>query len=201
MIITGGCGVKNGDTEAVVEQTSPPANAPITPDTLDEKYKENPELLMADVYASHYGIAEQEALQRFEIADAFSGMETVLEREEPETFAGLWIQHEPTFCIVIAFTRRGEEAVKKYVAANLTAYVEVRTVKYSMADLWQARNQVEAFLRQESIPFESAIYVFDNIVEINVIDRTEIDAANQDGRLIIPECVRINIVEGFAVPE
>ena len=85
---------------------------------LNEKYKENPELIVADVYAEHYGVTEEEALQRFDIADAFSGMEAILEANEPDTYGGLWIQHEPSFCVAIAFTRDGEEAIKKYVSGT-----------------------------------------------------------------------------------
>ena len=190
--VSSGCNCTKVDSSLSVNETQ---------EELQEKYKDNPELFEATMYAYHFGTTIEEAQNRFNIGNAFSGLDTELEREEPETFGGLWIQHEPSFCVVIAFTRDGEETIKKYVSENLTGYVEVRIVKYSMKELWKARNQVEAFLRENDIPFDSGIYVMDNRVEINVTDRTEIDKAIEDGRLIIPECVYINVVSGLAVPE
>ena len=194
VISLGGCSIGSADT------SSSPESLPDSSVYLDEKYEENPELLQADIYAEHYDVTTQEALQRFDISDAFSGLDTELEIKEPETFAGLWIQHTPKFCIVVAFTRDGEETIKKYVSEDVIDYVEVRKVKYSMVELWEARNQVEAFLRDEDISFDSGIYVMDNRVEINVTDRTTIDAAVLEGTLVIPECVVVNVVEGLAVP-
>ena len=57
-----------------------------------------------------------------------------------------------------------------------------------------------AALRGLGIPFDGATYVQQNIVEFRVTDRTGIDKAIEDGRLIIPECVRI-VVGSLAVPE
>jgi hypothetical protein len=192
IVVPSGCNCAKDDTSPSVNETL---------EKLQEKYKDSPELFEAALYAEHFGTTIEEAQNRFEIGDAFSGLDTELENKEPETFGGLWIQHEPSFCVVIAFTRDGEATIKKYISENLTGYVEVRTVKYSMKELWKARNQVEAFLRGKNIPFDSGIYVIDNRVEIDVTDRTEIDKAIEDGRLIIPECVRITVVSGLSVPE
>jgi hypothetical protein len=196
-----GCHAKNEVTTAVTEQSSQSVN--MTPDVsepLDERYKENPELLMADVYAGHYVVTSEEALRRFDIADAIGGLGSELETAEPETFAGLWIQHEPTFCIVIAFTRDGEAAVEKYVTEDIKDYVEVRTLKYSYSELKKVQGEVITSLRDLNIPFGGGIDIINNRVDIDVTDRTEIDNAIKDGRLIIPECVQINIVEGLPVP-
>jgi hypothetical protein len=173
-----------------------------TLERLHEQYKDNPQLFEAAVYAEHFNVTIEEALTRFKIADAFRGMETILETNEPETYAGLWIQHEPSFCVVIAFTRDGEETIKKYVSENLTGYVEIRTVKYTYRELLDIQLEVMAALRDVvGIPFEGGVYVQENCVEFRVTDRTEIDKAIEDGRLIIPECVRITVVSGLSVLE
>jgi hypothetical protein len=49
------------------------------------------------------------------------------------------------------------------------------------------------------IPFEGAIYVQENYVDFRVTDRTGIDKAIMEQRLVIPECVRIVVVEGLSV--
>lgn len=167
---------------------------------LFEKYKDTPELFDIAVYAEHYGITMDEAQQRFEIREAFSGLDTELENKEPETFAGLWIQHEPVYRIMVAFTRDGEETIKKYVSENLTNYVQVLTVKYSYAELLDAQSEVMSALRDLDIPFDSAGYVQENRVEFRVTDRTKIDEAVREGKLKIPECVHIIVVKGLAQP-
>jgi hypothetical protein len=200
MTITTGCRGKNEVTPEAIKPSSQSINTTVdTSEPLDERYKENPELIVADIYAGRFGITPEEALQRFSISDAFSGLGAELETGEPETFAGLWIQHEPTFRIAIAFTRGGEETVEKYVSENLTAYVEVRTAKYSLAELESAQNEVITSLRNMGIPFCGGIDVINNHVDLDVTDRTEIDNVIKEGRLTIPGCVEINIVEGFPV--
>lgn len=196
VIIIASCGGKTADTSPAVKSFGPSFNSS---GPLDERYVNNPELIPADIYAEHYGVTEEEALQRFDISDAFSGLGYELETKETETFGGLWIQHEPSFCVAIAFTRDGEETIKKYVSENLTGYVEVRTVKYTYRELQDIQLEVMAALRDLGIPFGGGVYVQENCVEFNVTDRTEIDKAIEEGRLIIPECVRITVVSGLPV--
>ena len=196
------CGGKDDTTGLVTPLTTQADdNSTLVSEPLSEDYKENPALMEADIYANHYGITRDEALHRFKIADAFRGLEPILEENEPETFSGLWIQHEPVYCIAIAFTRDGEETIKKYVAENLTQYVQVRTVEYSFQELENAQLKGMSALRNLGILFDSAIYVQYNYVEFDVTDRTEIDKAIEEGRLIIPECVRIVVVGGLATPQ
>lgn len=185
-----GCNCAKVDTSLSVNETL---------EKLHEKYKDSPELFEAAVYAENFNVTIEEAQNRIKIEDAFSGLETELEIKEPETFAGLWIQHEASFRIVVAFTSDGEETIKKYVSENLTGYVRVRTVKYSYAELQKNRGVVESFLRDLDIPFDSGTYVIENRVEIRVTDRVQIDGAIRDGRLIVPDCVEI-IVGSLAVP-
>ena len=189
--VSSGCNCAKVDTSLSVNETL---------EKLHEQYKDSPELFEAAVYAYNFNVTIEEAQNRFKIEDAFRGLETELETNEFETYAGLWIQHEPAFRIVVAFTRDGEETIKKYVSANLTAYVEARTVKYSYSELLDAQSKVMIALRDLGIPADSASYVQENCVEFRVTDLTEIDKAIEDGRLIIPECVRI-VVGSLAVPE
>jgi hypothetical protein len=181
-----------------VVDTTPSSNA--TLEELHEKYKDNPELFEAAVQASHLGITIEEVQIRSYIVDAFRGLDAELENNEPETFAGLWIQQVPNFCIVMAFTHNGEGIIKQYVSENLARYVEIRTVKYSFIELQEARAVVESFLRTEKLPFDSGINIMKNLVEIRVTDRRTIDAAIRYGNLIVPDCVDIT-VRSLAVPQ
>jgi len=182
--LLGGCGC--GENKNVSTENE-------TIEKLAEQYKDDPELFDKAVYAQFYDISVEEAQERFDIADKFSGLDSLLEEKEPDTFAGLWIQHEPDYCIVTAFTSGGEETIKKYISEDLLKYISVRTVKYSMKQMWQDRYQVEDFLKNHGILFTSGIYVMDNRVEITVTDRTEIDKGVTDGELVVPESVLIKV--------
>ncbi len=60
------------------------------------------------------------------------------------TIAGLWVEHNPKFKIVVQFTRNGEETIKPYMKqhAKLADIVEVRTANVSLANL--QRDQADA---------------------------------------------------------
>ncbi len=182
----------------VVEEPSPQRNAEL--EELHEKYKDTPELFEAAIYARHFGVTVEEALRRFEVQDSFDRLEARLIENEPGTFAGLWIEHTP-HRVVVAFTRDGEETIKQYISENQTGYIEVRTVKYSYAELLAAQSEVGAALRDLDITFDSAGYVQENRVEFCVTDRTPVDEAMRDGKLEVPDCVDIVTVKGLAQPD
>jgi len=153
------------------------------------------------VYAEHYGITVDEALRRFEVQDAFAGLDTELSIKEPDTFAGLYIQHEPDFHIVALFTRDGEETMKPYVPEGLAEYVEVRTVAVSYRELQSAQNEVSSALRSLGIPADSGIDVKENRVKFNVTDVTPVSEAISEGTLAVPGYVVFTEIEGLAQPD
>jgi len=104
------------------------------------------------VYAEHYGITVDEALRRFEVQDAFAGLDTELSIKEPDTFAGLYIQHQPEFRIVALFTQKDEEIMEPYIPDGLAEYVEVRMVEVSYRELQNAQRDVSYALRTLGIP-------------------------------------------------
>ncbi|MDD4986037.1 MAG: hypothetical protein PHQ43_09650, partial [Dehalococcoidales bacterium] len=154
-----------------------------------------------EIYAEHYGITIDEAMRRFEIQDAFAGLDTELSIKEPETFAGLYIQHEPEFRMVALFTRDGEEAIKPYIPEGMSEYVEVRTVKISYRELQNAQNEVSSNLNSLGIPADSGIDVKENKVKFNVTDMTPVNEAINEGALAVPYYVVFIEVEGLAQPD
>ena len=169
---------------------------------LFEKYKDDAALFQAAVYAEHIGVTVEEALRRFEIKDAFRGLQTNLKSNETETFAGLYLQHTPEFRIVVLFTHNGEETIKHYIPEGMDEYVEVRTAEVSYADLQDARNEVSSAFESLGIKSDSCTYVRENRVEFNVLaaDWITIDNAIRDGKLRVPDCVDIITVRELARP-
>ena len=85
----------------------------------------------------------------------------------------------------------------------MTDAIEVRTVKYSFRVLQQAQMEFGAALQALKFKFESGVYVVDNYTEFRVTqaDMLRFDASVKAGKLVIPECVKVEPVDGLATPD
>ena len=127
--------------------------------------------LQADAaeYARQFGVSPDEALRRLRVQNEIDGLGAALQREQAETFAGLWIQHEPEFRLIAAFTRDGEQTIRPYLEGKTYAeLVEVKTFPYSLRDLESAQQQVIKIAKELGIPITSYISVQENRVTIVV---------------------------------
>jgi hypothetical protein len=68
----------------------------------------------AQAMAEDMGIPVDEALRRMQYQDDIGNLQVALTANEPETFAGLWIEHQPEYRIVVQFTRDGEQTIRPY---------------------------------------------------------------------------------------
>jgi hypothetical protein len=175
--------------------------------TLTQEMKKNPDLIVATIYAEHFGISVDEALNRLQLQRNFSqvGLELKLESPEAETFAGLWWQHEPEFKIVVAFTRDGEETLKKYLNEEMTPflpYLEVRTVQFSLVELQNIKVQLMSSLGQLEPPYDAGIDIANNCVYIGFSEsiRATVEEIIRSGKLIVPEDVKVRYYGGKASP-
>ncbi|MDO8724858.1 MAG: hypothetical protein Q7J35_02170 [Candidatus Methanoperedens sp.] len=85
----------------------------------------------AQFYASDNHISTEEAVHRLQLQMIAGELNAELSLNETGTFAGLWIEHNTKFKVVVQFTRNGEETIKSYMKqyADLARIVEVRNVK------------------------------------------------------------------------
>lgn len=65
----------------------------------------------AQAYAARYGVNVDEGLRRLQLQRAVGDLNVLLQTTYPETFAGITIEHEPSFAVVARFTRGGGEAL------------------------------------------------------------------------------------------
>ena len=65
--------------------------------------------------AKDYGVTLEEAVRRLRLQNALPRLEPELRKKEADTFAGLWIQHEPDLRLVVLFTRDGEKTIQPYI--------------------------------------------------------------------------------------
>lgn len=82
-----------------------------SPEELDaELIDENPLIRDAATYAAGHEVEIEEALRRLELQDFVGNFEAELTAMEREGFAGVWIQHEPEYRVIVSFTCRDSES-------------------------------------------------------------------------------------------
>jgi hypothetical protein len=165
--------------------------------TEKSEVRNNDGLSEIEIYAELDGITVEEELHRLEIQNAFAGLDTRLSIEEPETFAGLYIQSKPEFRIAVLFTRDGVETIKPYIPDGMEEFVEVRTVSVSYLELQNAQSEISSSIRSLGISTASDIDIYTNRVKIFVVDLKSVDEAIRNGILSVPEYVDFVKVESL----
>ncbi len=174
-----------------------PANA--QPGNIGER---NPLQTIAEIYSKHYGVTMDEALFRLKLQDSFPGLNTALENDEKLTFSGLWIQHQPEYKIVVAFTSDAETTINKYgqyITDDVKPYIETRTVKKSLTELGDEQQKLTASLNELGIKGESRIDIINNCVSVDIVktDEGKFNNAKQNNILLLPEGLKVNIVDAM----
>lgn len=145
----------------------------------------------AQQYAQDQGVDLEEAVRRLEAQDAIGELNAALEAREADTFAGLWIQHEPYYRVIVAFTENGPETMQPYLEDfPWPDLIEVRDARYSLAQL--QHDQTEAFnlvVEELAIPAGSGIDITNNRVELYVGDLERLEAALQQAGKRLPGSV------------
>lgn len=143
--------------------------APVTEDT--------------EIYASMMNVSIDEALRQLELQDDIGQLNQQLSEKEPDTFAGLWIQHQPKYQVIAAFTQGGAATIQPYIQNGpLNGQVEVRTVVVSLKDLEAARSNAASVASKLHISFSSAVNVPENRSELYVLDTVQfVTALSQTG--------------------
>jgi hypothetical protein len=127
--------------------------------------------LQADAaeYARQTGVSQEEAQRRLRLQNEFGGLNELLQSEQRQTFAGLWIQHEPDYRLVVAFTQDGEQTLQPYLEGKSWAeLVEIKTFAHSLAELKAAQWQAMKIADTLKIPINSGIDEHENRVTVVV---------------------------------
>ena len=147
----------------------------------------------AQAYAKDYGIDVEEALRRLSLQDTIGILNARLQSEQRETFAGLWIEHEPSFRLITAFTHNGEETLAPYISGTpLVDIVEVRTAEVPYEELQVLQAEINRLLGPLDTPFSTGINIQENLVELYIKDLAAFDASIQEHDIQLPP--RVNIV-------
>lgn len=146
----------------------------------------------AEAMAEQLDISVDEAIRRAMLQDPIGTLGAELERQEADTFAGLWIQHEPEYRVVVAFTRNGEKTIRRYVEnAPLAKLIEVRGAEATLAELQAIQEEAHRLLEELGLSVSSGINVQENRVELYVTDRPLFDATLQEANAQLPGHVEV----------
>jgi hypothetical protein len=116
-----------------------------------------------------------------------------LEAAEGETFAGLWIEHEPAYRIVVAFTGRdGEETVRPYVEGSpLAKQLDIRSAEVTYAELKATQQEAIRLVQELALSVSASINMQENQVDLYVTDEAHFDAALEEVNASLPEHVAV----------
>jgi hypothetical protein len=146
----------------------------------------------AEAMAEDLGISVDEAIHRLKLQDPIGTLGAELERLEADTFAGLWIQHEPEYRVVVAFTRNGEETIQPYVEDTpLADLIEVRTAEATYEELKAAQQEVQRLVDELGLSLASGINIEENRVEVYVTDRSLFDTTLREANIQLPDHVEV----------
>ena len=156
----------------------------------------------AQAMAEDMGIPVDEAVRRMQYQDGIGDLQAALMANEAETFAGLWIEHEPEYQIVVQFTRDGEQTIHPYLEGKPWAdRVEVRTAEATLASLEAAMAETMNLLQALDLNVISVLNVQENRVEVIVIDRAWFQTQLDKAGVQLPKHVEMVISEAYSGQE
>ncbi len=124
------------------------------------------------------------------LQEPVGALDSELAEGEPDTFAGLWIEHEPKFKVVVRFTRDGEETIRPYIAGKpFAAAVEVMSASTTVVELDRVQAEVGRVAADLGIRFASGTNVYENRVELYVLDPEALGTALDEAGVHLPEHV------------
>jgi len=151
----------------------------------------------AQEYAKQFGISEDEALQRLGYQDGIGELQNALQTNEPDTFAGLWVEHEPDYRIVVLFTRSGSRTIRPYLAGHDFAdHVELRRARYTWIELQAIHTQTLQELEKLDFGVSCFLNVQENRIEIPVTDRAWFEGELRRVGAQIPKGAELVITKG-----
>ena len=160
-----------------------------------------PELIRdARAYADDNGVTMGEAVRRLRLQERAGRLAARLAEQEPETFAGLRVEHGRRFRIRARFTRNGAAALARANPdGEVAAETETDGAARSLRELEAEQASLNEAVRAAGVPFETYIDVGRNAVVLNVTDRTPVESLIGTG--VVPPAVIVEVVDALVVPE
>lgn len=165
----------------------------------------------AKQYAAQFGVDLEEAVFRLRLQPAIGELQAELAASEPASFAGLWIEHTPSFRVIVQHTQGGGQRLQDHLQAEgrreLAGVVEQRTVRHSLKRLEAIHAAARRIAKAQGIPVDSSVSVADNRIDLRTTLPTDLGHALQQAAKTrkdaaeVLENAEIIAVESLMVPE
>lgn len=143
-------------------------------------------------YASTVGVDIKEAMFRLKLQDSIGNLEATLAEKEAVIYAGLWVQHQPDFRIIVHLTKVDKEILTPYLTdATLSKLIEVRKATFTLRELESTRPQAADVAGKLGIRSSSGINLNENTAELYILDEEQLTAAMHSANAELPAGVRI----------
>ena len=153
----------------------------------------------AQQYAGDMGVDLDEAMRRLQYQDDIGRLRAALAANERDTFAGLWVQHQPDFGVIVQFTRNGKKTIRPYIQNKPWAdLVEVRKASATLVELESALHKTIQALDRLGFDVNCGLNEMENRVEVWVTDRAWFEAVLREANIQLPEHVELVVVEGHS---
>ena len=134
-----------------------------------------------------YKIGEAEARERQETMREIEGLIAAARGEDPDAFAGVWVEHEPVFRIVVAFAGNADRAgFAETVSPRLRRHLQLRTARKSLAGSEAELAELFSALKGAGVDFTAA---FEPTSQKFVVT-AETDAGGGRLRALVPAALR-----------
>ncbi len=158
----------------------------------------------AAMYAADWNVSQEEAVRRLNLQDEIGKLNTTLSEQERDTFAGLWIEHQPEYRVVVRVTTPSAEAqILDYVrGTELEGLVEVSLAKFSLEELEASQVSSHNLAAQSNMPIESEINLQANRVQLYLPNNTQVpQSQNSRVNLNLPDGAVLFYVKELSTPE
>ena len=119
-------------------------------------------------YADHYHVGLDEAVRRLRLQDTIDDMDANIRKDYDNIFAGIYIQHEPEYKVVVQFARTIPQNVHRLIPDELQNDVILQKVRFSLNELEKARSSSVALLGKKGIHAISDIDTPNNMAILSV---------------------------------
>lgn len=162
------------------------------------------ELLLRDAqsYAQEYEVELAEAVRRLVIQGLAGDLDAKLAHQERETFAGLWIEHEPEFRIVVQFTDGdGADRLARFTRGGALAdLTRARRADVPLVQLLRDQRSAMEVATEIGQRVDAGIDVKANRVALYVMDAIALDAGLAGFGLTLPSTVAVVPTPRLAAP-
>ena len=144
---------------------------------------------VAETYSSRYNVSYDEALRRLKLQTQVGELDARLTEQERATFGGLYIEHKPTFRVVVKFTgTNGTATLAKYTQDPAYVPAVAETAYSALLDI---QNSLAATLKPLNVTAWTDIDIEAGRVKLYAADPAVISAATLAGTIRLSPLVDV----------